>query len=318
MRRATIYTLTLLAVALSPALSWGHGTPIVVNVVAGQLTVSDGGADNTGYANWVFADPDPESWLLPATPTEQFTELPGFQIFDMNAEEAISLEIISRPDLTAAGQPQRWLWHWDLATEQVAEAPSDPTLEVLSQRGFTPTPFLRQWTAPAVTSVKLADLESDDIGVHRHLLAYFLDDSPAAPAGVYGFFARLVAPGYASSDPFLIALNLNTFDVEQYQEAARQINLAAGLAADFDVDGDVDGSDFLAWQRDLGATGTYPASDGSLNGAVDGDDLAIWKEQFGRIVELPAAPVTAIPEPTGLALAAAAALAAALRRGCRE
>jgi hypothetical protein len=116
----------------------------------------------------------------------------------------------------------------------------------------------------------------------------------------------------------LVALNLNVFDEQQYLEGARQINAAAGLAGDFDVDGDVDGDDFLAWQRTLGATGTYPVADANLNGVVDQPDLAVWQEQFGRRAELPSLPVTAIPEPACATLAVAAALGLALRRGCRE
>jgi hypothetical protein len=319
MHHCRLSLLLVMALAALPADAFGHGTPIRVNVQGNQLVVSNGLAETVGYAEWIFADPDPELWLFPVTATEQFTDAPGFEINDLPVGQSVSLEIISRPDLTAADQPQRWLWHWNEATQQVDEAPDDPTLEILAQRTPNPNAFLRQWTPPTATTLKLADLLAGDLGAHRHLLAYFLDDSPPATAGVYGFFARLVAPGYESSNPFLVALNMNVFDEQQYFDGARQINVAAGLAADFDVDGDVDGDDFLTWQRDLGATGAYPPSDGSLNGLVDAADLAIWKEHFGRIVALPDDPPTvAIPEPTGVALAAAAALTLALRTGSRE
>lgn len=51
--------------------------------------------------------------------------------------------------------------------------------------------------------------------------------------------------------------------------------------ADFDGNGDVDGRDFLAWQRGYGKAN--PAlSDGDANGdgAVDGSDLSLWQEQY--------------------------------------
>jgi hypothetical protein len=210
------------------------------------------------------------------------------------------------------------LWHWSQASQQVAEAPNDPILELFGQRTPNPSINLHQWTQPRATVIKLADLLAGDLGAHRHLLAYFLDDSPPAPAGVYGFFGRLLAPGFGPSDPFLVALNLNVFDEQQYLEGAHQINAAAGLAGDFDVDGDVDGGDFLAWQRSFGSTGIYPVADANLNRVVDAPDLAVWQEQFGRRAELPSLPVAAIPEPACTTLAIAAALGLALRRGCRE
>ncbi len=55
-----------------------------------------------------------------------------------------------------------------------------------------------------------------------------------------------------------------------------------GSTADFDVDGDVDGSDFLNWQRNNGATGVNRLSgDASGDGNVNADDLATWQSAFG-------------------------------------
>jgi hypothetical protein len=68
--------------------------------------------------------------------------------------------------------------------------------------------------------------------------------------------------------------------------------------ADFDGDGDVDGNDFLVWQRNLGPNGTPATGDADGNGAVDGADLTIWREQFGG------AGASAVPEPASGALAA--------------
>lgn len=44
-------------------------------------------------------------------------------------------------------------------------------------------------------------------------------------------------------------------------------------SADFDGDGDVDGRDFLLWQRGQG--------DADGNGTSDGEDLAVWQGQYG-------------------------------------
>jgi hypothetical protein len=75
--------------------------------------------------------------------------------------------------------------------------------------------------------------------------------------------------------------------------------------ADFDNDGDVDGQDFLTWQRGLGVGTTNMAGDANNSGSVTGADLAIWKAQF----DTPAiAAAGAVPEPHSLALVALAGL----------
>ena len=79
-----------------------------------------------------------------------------------------------------------------------------------------------------------------------------------------------------------------------------------GNDADFDGDGDVDGADFLTWQKNLGTAGTATLATGDANGDknVTAADLAIWRTQFGPA----AAPVAAVPEPATPAVAALAAL----------
>lgn len=54
-------------------------------------------------------------------------------------------------------------------------------------------------------------------------------------------------------------------------------------SADFDSDGDVDGRDFLIWQRGYGKAGTALRSDGDANSDtdVDSDDLTVWNNQYG-------------------------------------
>ena len=57
------------------------------------------------------------------------------------------------------------------------------------------------------------------------------------------------------------------------------------VPGDFDVDGDVDGADFLVWQQELGTTTTA-------------SDLAEWTANFG----MPTSFSTAVPEPAAGAL----------------
>ncbi|WP_218932171.1 endonuclease/exonuclease/phosphatase family protein [Adhaeretor mobilis] len=66
---------------------------------------------------------------------------------------------------------------------------------------------------------------------------------------------------------------------------------------DYDGDSDVDGLDFLQWQRDFGLTGASLAADGDSNLVVNGVDHKIWQYNFG--VRMPeAVSAIAVPEPT--------------------
>jgi hypothetical protein len=87
--------------------------------------------------------------------------------------------------------------------------------------------------------------------------------------------------------------------------------------ADFDNDGDVDGMDFLVWQRNVGSTAGY-LSEGDANhdGLVDEGDLAIWQDQYGNSESAPLASQS-VPEPgtAGLAVLILVSLLARERDG---
>jgi autotransporter-associated beta strand protein len=74
--------------------------------------------------------------------------------------------------------------------------------------------------------------------------------------------------------------------------------VVAGLAGDFDADGDVDGGDFMAWQRGLSPT---PGSAG---------DLINWRANF----DVSVAAAGTVPEPAGCSLLVTAAVAGAMAR----
>jgi hypothetical protein len=67
------------------------------------------------------------------------------------------------------------------------------------------------------------------------------------------------------------------------------------LPGDYDGDHDVDGNDFLVWQR-----GQSPAPGSAA-------DLSTWKANFGTAAQ--GAATSAVPEPTGIVLALLAAAA---------
>ena len=89
------------------------------------------------------------------------------------------------------------------------------------------------------------------------------------------------------------------------------------LGADFDSDGDVDGRDFLTWQRGLGTSSGATKAQGDADGDmdVDADDLAAWKGEFGAtsfggpgaiaqgFVRYVSGAATAVPEPSSVLLA---------------
>jgi predicted outer membrane repeat protein len=60
---------------------------------------------------------------------------------------------------------------------------------------------------------------------------------------------------------------------------------SGALSADFDLNAQTDGNDFLLWQRNLGKTAgaTIRQGDATADGDVDANDLAVWRARFGTI-----------------------------------
>lgn len=85
--------------------------------------------------------------------------------------------------------------------------------------------------------------------------------------------------------------------------------------ADFDGDGDVDGRDFLTWQRGYGETGQENNLLGDANGdgTVDSTDLEVWQGQYSDGSPLVAESI-AVPEPSAVVLWGLAAMIASYRR----
>ena len=94
-------------------------------------------------------------------------------------------------------------------------------------------------------------------------------------------------------------------------------SIAPAEDADFDDDDDVDGNDFLIWQRGVGgANGTGNANGNADDDTdVDGNDLAIWKSEFGTPQAASAA--SPVPEPAGVLLATLGILGLGLTRSRR-
>jgi hypothetical protein len=89
-----------------------------------------------------------------------------------------------------------------------------------------------------------------------------------------------------------------------------------GLHGNSDGDGDVDGNDFLAWQRGYGlpSGGSALAGDLSGQGLVDSFDLWLWEHYYGSTSGVGGLASSQIPEPASWCLWAVSALVLASRR----
>lgn len=143
--------------------------------------------------------------------------------------------------------------------------------------------------------------------IHEHL-DYFLDDNgdgqntTLPEAGIYLVGLRLNINGLEQSDPFYMVWATPELSVlSAIQPAAAWVRervdtlFVDSITGNFDGDSDVDGADFLTWQRDH-----IP-----LGGA---DGLTEWTDNYGG-VPAAAAIFSQVPEPTSVALAAGFCLA---------
>lgn len=101
------------------------------------------------------------------------------------------------------------------------------------------------------------------------------------------------------------------FPFEQY---AARLTLGNG---DFDGDDDVDGLDFLEWQRHVGGSVT-PQQDANGDGLADGKDLAIWQATYGDSWGAPLTASVTVPEPTMLCMVALTCMCLIRTRRCRN
>lgn len=88
----------------------------------------------------------------------------------------------------------------------------------------------------------------------------------------------------------------HTHNKSDFQVGFRIAAPAQPISADFDDDGDVDGADFLTWQRGFGIESTFALGDANSSDMVDTNDLAVWNEQFGQS----ATGIVNVPEPSTL------------------
>nr|MBA3482677.1 hypothetical protein [Pirellulales bacterium] len=127
------------------------------------------------------------------------------------------------------------------------------------------------------------------------------------------------AAGTLAASDFTFQFKLSTGETKTGVVAFGPLPTANPNSGDFDDDGDVDGSDFLTWQRALGSAAVPPGSgaDGNSNGVVDGPDLAVWRGDFGSATIAAGGSVAAVPEPAAWLLAMAGMIAVGAGRSRR-
>ena len=99
----------------------------------------------------------------------------------------------------------------------------------------------------------------------------------------------------------------------------RFLRTLSGMHGNADGDGDVDGMDFLAWQRGYGVPsgGIALAGDLSGQGAADSFDLWLWETPLRATSGLGGLAAGQVPEPASLCLGVLSALALTSRSSRR-
>lgn len=271
-----------------------HGTPIHVEVAAGRLVATTGLTDPNGFAPTLAYENDDDGdpfaiTSLPGFGQAAIWQIPGYDIFGLAENSGLSIEPIARPVAGADPAEDRVLWYWNPETELVEPPDSSVRLQIRKTPTALTTISANSQVAPA--PLQLAAPVSADMGFHNHLVLYAIDAT--APAGAYGFFARLTSNVYGPSEAMLLVFNHGVTEYEQMSAAALAINAAAvdSLLGDFNQDGRVDAADYTVWRDGLG--GPYTAA-----------DYDVWKSHFGQPSSGGgAAAGIPVPEPAALMLA---------------
>jgi len=102
------------------------------------------------------------------------------------------------------------------------------------------------------------------------------------------------------------------FQARELNEQPITIVTELTVSGDYLLDGVVDQLDYAVWRQNFGST-TMLGADGNLDGIVNSADYLIWRKNLGRSAtafgqgaSLPALSPAAVPEPSAIALLAAA------------
>jgi len=105
---------------------------------------------------------------------------------------------------------------------------------------------------------------------------------------------------FLGKQPTVLNIGGSTGAVDYVKYANYPDNIIPGTDGDFDLDGDVDGADFLKWQRELG----------------DAVNLGLWQDNYGNANSVASA--SAVPEPSSVTLLGLMLVGLATRRRRRN
>ncbi|MCA9230766.1 MAG: glycoside hydrolase family 18 protein [Planctomycetales bacterium] len=185
----------------------------------------------------------------------------------------------------AAGADQFNIALSGLSGEVAINSLADPSGDDVSFAGF----FL-----PDTTYLFVGKISGNGGGANQLQLSFFPEGSSVGDFTGASFPWLLTANSSVGFDPVVTDLQLVSLYEANYTISNIQIGAASHffgppLEGDFDADGDVDGFDFLKWQR------------GETFDPLGMLDLGAWESGFGSPPPLAAAPV-AVPEPSAAVL----------------
>jgi len=131
---------------------------------------------------------------------------------------------------------------------------------------------------PKLDASESYDPDGDTLNYLWQVVASTADTVPGIQDANQGVtFLQAESTGY-----FTVMLTINDgYDVDTDYALIIVRDVPAVLSeGDYDLDEDVDGADFLMWQRSYGSA--QSTADGNHDGTVDAADLLMWEEHFGE------------------------------------
>jgi beta-glucanase (GH16 family) len=113
---------------------------------------------------------------------------------------------------------------------------------------------------------------------------------------------NLAVGGNFGGDPNATTVFPQVMDVDYVRVWRRP----TGTPGDYNADGRVDATDYVVWRNSRGESGIGLPADGSGNGTIDDADYLVWRGNFAITSVTDVGSASALPEPSGMALAAIA------------